>query len=215
MKGFTLLEVMVAITILAGMALAMFGASSMMLESKDVVEKRDEASHSASFAMNKMAEDLNAAFFIKSRDMLGTKFEGEVNFSGKEDRLDFASFAHLRFIKNAKETDMAEISYYLTRDPDNPEYNILMRREATTMDKDMEAGGKAYPLLEQVRSIRFEYLPEKSDEYKAVWDTASVDSGNKMPRAVKITLEVFMPEEEEPRTFTTLAPIQLQSALAF
>ncbi|MDX1386828.1 MAG: type II secretion system protein, partial [bacterium] len=145
-QGFTLLEVMVAITILAGMALAMFGASSMMLESKDVVEKRDEASHSASFAMNKIAEDLNAAFFIKSRDMLGTQFEGEVHFSGKEERLDFASFTHLRYIKDAKETDIAEISYYLAKDPEDPDLNILMRREATTLDKDMESGGKAYSL---------------------------------------------------------------------
>ena len=213
--GFTLIEVMVAVTILAGMALAMFGASSQMLRSKDIVEDRDEKSHSVSFALNKMAEDLNAAYIVKSKDLLGTKFEGEVSFEGKEERLDFVCFNHLRYIRNAKEADSAEVSYYLISDEENPDLRILMRRESPSVDNDRQAGGKAYPLLEGVRSIRFEYLPGKSDEYKSVWDTTSVDSGNILPRAVKISLEVMMPEEENPRQFTTLAPIRLSKPLEF
>lgn len=214
-RGFTLLEVMVAVTILAGMSLAMYGASSMMIDNKDVVEHRDERNHSVSFALNKLAEDLNSAFFVKSQDLLGSKFEGEVAFQGQEERLDFSSFTHLRYIKDAKETDMAEISYYLVNDPEEPDRRILMRREATVLDKNPQEGGKAYPLLEHVRSIRFEYLPVGTQEYKGEWDTTSVDSANKLPRAVRITLEVYLPEEEEPRTFTTLAPVHMNGPLEF
>ncbi len=214
-NGFTLLEVMIAVTILAGMALAMFGATSMMVNSKDVVENRDEHNHSVSFALTKMAEDLNSAFFVKSQDLLGAKFEGEISFEGKEDRLDFSSFTHLRYIKNAKETDMAEVSYYLISDPEESDRRILMRREATILDKNPQEGGRAYPLLDQVRSIRFEYLPLGTKEFKGEWDTKSIDSANKLPRAVKITVEVFMPEEEQARTFTTLAPIHLSGPMEF
>lgn len=213
--GFTLLEVMVAVTILAGMALVMFGASSMMVDNKDVVEHRDERNHSVSFALNKMAEDLHSAFFIKSANLLGTQFEGEISFEGREDRLDFTSFTHLRYIKNAKETDMAEVSYYLVNDPEEVDRRVLMRREATQVDKEPQLGGRAYPLLKGVRSVRFQYLPEESDEYKGEWDTKSVSSGNKLPRAVKITLEVYMPEEEEPRTYSTLAPLKMRQPLEF
>lgn len=210
-----MIEVMIAVTILAGMALAMFGASSQILNSKDVIEERDEKNHSVSFALNRMAEDLSSAYIIKSMDMLGTKFEGEVAFKGKEDRLDFVNFNHLRFIQNAKESDSMEVGYYLAPDPDEPDLRILMRRESVRVDKDAETGGQAFAILSGVRSLHFQYLPGDSDEYKSVWDTTSVEAGNKLPRAVKITMEVRMPEEEEVRTFTTLAPIHMRDPVSF
>jgi type II secretion system protein J len=213
--GFTLIEVMIAVAILAGMALAMFGASSQILNSKDVIEERDERGHSVSFALNRMSEDLNSAYILKSADFLGTKFGGEISFKGKEDRLDFVNFNHLRFIQGAKESDSMEVSYYLSPDPDDPDSRTLMRRESTVVDKDQEAGGRAFAMLPGVKSMRFQYLPADSEEFKAAWDTTSVDAGNKLPRAVKITLEVRMPEETEVRTYTTLAPIQMGEPLAF
>jgi type II secretion system protein J len=213
--GFTLIEVMIAVTILAGMALAMFGATTQILNTKDRVEERDESNHSVSFAMNRMAEDLNSAYIVKSADMLGTKFEGEVAFKGKEDRLDFVNFNHLRFIQGAQESDSMEVGYYLAPDPDDPDLRILMRRESANVDKDPETGGQAFPLLSGVKNMRFQYLPSDSDEFKAVWDTTSIEAGGKLPRAVKVELEVRLPQEEEIRTFTTLAPIQMKEPVVF
>lgn len=214
-SGFTLIEVMIAVTILSAMALAMFAASSQILDSKDVVEDRDERNHAVSFALNKMAEDLNSAYIVKSADLLGTKFEGEIQFKGKEDQIHFVNFNHLRFIQNAKESDSMEVSYFLENDPNDPDLKILMRRESAQVDKDVETGGKAYPLLEGVKRLDFQYLPSGSDEYKSVWDSASADAGNKLPRAVKITMEVKMPDEEEARSYSTLAPIQMMEPLTF
>lgn len=61
-QGFTLMELLVAITILAAMALAMFAASRQMLSSQEMAEVRDDQQHAISFALNKMFEDFNAAF---------------------------------------------------------------------------------------------------------------------------------------------------------
>lgn len=214
-SGFTLMELLVAISILAAMSLAMFGVSSQMLSSQDQVEVRDEQQHAVSFALNKMFEDLSSAFFVKSADLLGARFEGEIPFVGQAERLDFASMNHLRFLANTPETDKAEISYFLVNDPDASNVRILMRRESAIVDNEIEAGGRAYPLLHGVRRLNFEYLPFNSDEYKSEWDTKAAASNNRMPRAVKITMEVFLPDEEEPRTYSTLAPIKLQTPLAF
>lgn len=214
-SGFTLIEVMVAITILAAMSLAMFGATSQILRSRDLVEVGDEAKHGVSFAMNKMAQDLNSAFLVNSAEMLGPKFGGEVGFMGKEDRLDFASFSHLRFIQNAPESDMCEISYFLTPDADDPDVNILMRRESTVLDKDGGEGGKTYPLLEGIRRLEFNFLPAEGKEYKKEWDTKSASSGKKLPRAVKIEMDIMLPDAEEPRKFTTVVPIRLRDPLVF
>lgn len=213
-QGFTLMELLVAITILAAMALAMFAASRQMLSSQEMAEVRDDQQHAISFALNKMFEDFNAAFFVKSADLLGPRFEGEVPFLGKSERVDFASMNHLRFLSDVPETDYAEISYYLVNDPSGSEGRVLMRRESTKLDRDIETGGQAYPLLTGVRSLTFEYLPFDSEEYKSEWSTETASAGNRLPRAVRATLEVYLPEEEEPQTYMVLAPIRLQTPLA-
>jgi type II secretion system protein J len=213
--GFTLIEVMIAVTILAGMALALFGATTQILNTKDTVEERDEKNHSVSFALNRMADDLSSAYIIKSADMLGTKFGGEVAFKGKEDRIDFVNFNHIRFVQGAKESDSMEVGYFLAPDPEDPDLKILMRRESVQVDKDTENGGQAYALLNGVKNMRFQYLPSESDEFKSVWDTTSIEANGKMPRAIKIVLEVRMPQEEEVRTFTTLVPIQMRDPVVF
>ena len=138
-NGFTLLEVMIAIAILASMSMVLFAVSTEMMDSQDLTEARDEAQHSISFAFNKMSQDLNSAYILKSKALLGSKFEGELNFIGTDSRIDFVSFSHLRFIQNAKESDSVELSYYLQPDPDTPNQNLLMRRQSTSIDKDLES----------------------------------------------------------------------------
>lgn len=213
--GFTLIEVLIAVTILAAISLAMYGATTQMLSSKELVEGRDETQHAITYALEKMADDISMAYILRSPDMLGNKFDGEVAFEGGEDRLDFVSFSHLRYLKGAKESDSSEISYYLAPDPENSDAQALMRRESTTIDKNFQEGGRAYPLLEGVRSLRFEYLPAPTEEWKRVWDSKSLSTGNKLPRAVKIELEMQLPDEEAPKTYSTISLIRLRDPLLF
>ncbi len=214
-SGFTLLEVMIALTILAGMSLTIFISSSQILNSKSNTEERDETYHSVTLALNRMSEDLNMAYLLRSKDLLGANFDGEIAFEGSEERVDFVSFSHLRYVQGAPESESAEISYFLAPMPDEPSKKMLMRRESTLIDKNLQEGGRAFPLLENIESFKLEYLDEKSGEFKKVWDTKSIDFANKMPQAVRIQIELLLPEEEQKTTFTTLAPIKLQGPIAF
>lgn len=214
--GFTLLEVMIALSILAAISISIFGVTSQTLNSKSSTEERDEINHSATLALGKMAEDLNMAYIVNSKDLLGQDFDGDLGFQGTEERVDFVSFSHLRYLQNAKETESAELSYYLEPMPDEPGKRMLMRRESTQIDKNLQEGGNAIPLLEGVDSIKLEYYDDKSKEWKRSWDTRSVDFGSKLPAAVKVTIETTRPDEEEKTTFTTVAPIELyRGAIAF
>jgi general secretion pathway protein J len=213
--GFTLLEVMIAMAILAAMALALFVATNQVLNSKANTEGRDDATHAVVQAMGRISGDLEMAVMIKSKDLLGATFDGEYALEGQEQRLDFVTMSHSRFLADSKESEISEVSYYLTPMPDDPNLQILMRREATSVDKNLQQGGIAYPILENVQSLRFEYLDFKSDEYKKVWDSKSMDSNNRLPQAVKITVETLLPDDEEKSTFTTLAPIQMKEPLNF
>ncbi len=213
--GFTLLEVMIAMAILAAMALAMFVATNQTLNSKANTEGRDDATHAVVQAMDRISADVEMAVMIKSKDLLGATYDGEYALEGQEQRLDFVTMSHARFLADSKESEVSEVSYYLAPMPDEPNMQVLMRREATTVDKNLQQGGIAYPILENVLSLRFEYLDYKTDEYKKVWDSKSMDSNNRMPQAVKVTIETQLPDDEEKSTFTTLTPIQMKEPLNF
>ncbi len=215
-QGFTLLELMIALAILAAMSLGSFIATSQILNSKKMTEDRDEVHHSATLVLNRMTKDLNMAFLVKSKELLGATFDGEFAFEGSEERLDFVTFSHLRFLQGAREADYGEVSYFLVPDPENSETKILMRRQSGAVDKDLQAGGNAFPLLTRVDSLRFEFLDAKDNEYKKLWDSKSLDFANRLPLAVKVEIEIYLPEEERKEKFTTIAPIELnQGAVAF
>jgi prepilin-type N-terminal cleavage/methylation domain len=207
--GFTLLEVMIALSILAAISLSIFAVTSQTVNSKGSTEERDEIQHSVTLALSKISDDLNMAFIVTSKDLLGSDFDGDYGFQGSEERVDFVSFSHQRYIENARESDTAEISYFLAPMPDEPGMRALMRRESPSIDKNLQEGGEAVVLLEGVENIKFEYYDEKSKEFKRAWDTRSVDFGAKLPAAVRVTLELKLPEEEDRTSFTTWIPVEL------
>jgi type II secretion system protein J len=208
-KGFTLLELMISLAILAAMSLGSFIAASQILNSKKLTEDRDEVHHGAVLVLNRISKDLNMAFLVKSKDLLGATFDGEFAFEGSEDRLDFVTFSHLRIIQEAREANYGEVSYFLAADPETNETKVLMRRESGTVDKDLQLGGSAFPLLSGVEALRFEYLDSKDNEFKKAWDSKSVDFGNRLPLAVKVEIEIYLPDEDRREKFSTLAPIEL------
>ena len=212
--GFTLIEVLVSLAILSLMSLGMFVASQQTLNTKERAEGRDESYHAVTQAMNRLASDLDMALIVKSKDLLGFSFDGEYAFEGQEERLDFVSFSHLRFIANARESEVVEVSYYLEPMPEEPQKRMLMRRESTVVDKNLQEGGAAYPILENVERVSFEYLDAKSGEFKKTWDSKSIDFNGQLPQAVKITFEVQLPEREDKTVFTTIAPIRLRGPLS-
>lgn len=214
--GFTLLEVMIALSILAAISLAIFGVTSQTLNSKTSTEERDELNHSATLALGKMADDLNMAYIVNSKDLLGQDFDGDLGFQGTEDRVDFVSFSHLRYLQDAKESESVEISYYLVPMPEESGKRILMRRESTQIDKNLQEGGASLPLLEGIDSLKVEYYDEKSKEWKKNWDSRSVDFAGKLPAAVRVTIELTRSDEEEKTPFTTMIPIELyRGAITF
>jgi len=219
--GFTLLEVMIALSILAGMSLMIFASSSQFLNSKTNTEARDDAHHSVYLALNRMCRDLEMAFIVSSKDLLGQTFDGDLGFMGKEDRVDFVNFSHTRYVQQAKESEVAEISYYMEAMPDEPDKKILMRRESTVVDKNLQEGGRSFAMLEGISDVQFEYFDSKGGEsqkgeWKKTWDTKSTDAAGRLPRAVRITVELPMPGQEQKAKFTGIALIEMNKGpLAF
>lgn len=219
--GFTLLEVLIAGAIVAGMMSIVYGAFRVTSRSKRRVEEMEERYHQLRMAMGRMAREISMAFLSKN-DQQGklhprTFFISQRNSS--VDDLMFTSLSHVRLTENAKESDQCIIRYYAAPDPDDRSMTNLMRRESKRLiyATDVRPGetGPAYIMLEDVEELHFEYFDERNNEWRETWDTTSVDGQpDRLPTRIKIELTMKDPLGKE-YTFVTATRIYMRDPLWF
>ena len=218
-RGFTLLEIILAITILALVGTMIYGGFSQTALNKARVEEDVDHSRVIHMALERMTRELSMAFVsthvnpsLELRYM-NTGFIGKDN--GDEDRIDFTSFSHRRLYRNAKESDQNEISYFVTEHPDEPDTKVLARREQNRIDEDPRTGGKSQILLENVEGFNLEYFDPLLSDWVQTWDTIdALAQPNRLPSHVRILLEVRDPRREgRTEAFGTQVAIPISYAL--
>lgn len=216
-KGFTLIEVMAALAILSLIFVQIFTFTSITrkLESRD--EGRSEVYQVARVAMGRIVSDLDMAFLTGNQALLGKTSDGtnvETAFIGEDkgagDSLDFDTFSHWRMVWGAKESDQAEVGYFVKPDPKDSDLNILMRREGNVLDSDVTKGGDEYPIATGVKEFQLRYYDNVAHEWRNDWNTKGMEIKNKLPEAVEITLVFADPvKEDEVLAFKTIAMIPM------
>ncbi len=213
--GFTLIEVLVSVTLLAIIAMLVWQAMGSTVKSKARFEGQDEAFRSASLALDRVSRDLQMSFLFSNLELLGVTSNGEQvtknafigSDQGSLDKVTFVTFGHVRYLRDSKESDQAEVSYFVesggaeeSNDEENtssPEGQILKKRESSPPDAQPEEGGKISILLDGVKEFNLRYYDAEKGEYVDAWDSTGVDRLNKLPRAVEITLGVQSPVDED------------------
>lgn len=220
-SGMTLIEVMVAMFILATMTFMLQQITGSTLDSKDRVEKRDAVVHEARLAMRRLVMDLANAFAVAPTPAMVGSQEGnpaiETRFNGESrssrDRLTFASFGHLRYVRNARESDQTTINYAVEVDPENSDNLQLQRKEVPSIDVGSDRYGTAFAIANNVKTFKLEYLDTQSNEWRSDWDSKDATRANRIPRAVKIQLELQDPTDKDSvLKFSTIALVQLWQA---
>ena len=218
-RGFTLLEVILAVTILALVGTMIYGGFSQTALNKARVEKDVDHSRVVHMALERMVRELTMAFVSThvnpSLDLrvVNTAFIGKDN--GRDDRIDFTSFSHRRLYRNARESDQNEVSYFIAPHPDDPDVNVLARREQSRIDEDPRKGGKSQILVEGVEEFNVEYYDPLLSEWVQSWDTVNaLGQPNRLPTQVRIRLGVKDPRRpDETQTFGTRVTIPITFAL--
>jgi general secretion pathway protein J len=205
--GFTLLEVLLAITVL-GVVIAMLSISlSGTLKVVETTQQQEEIYQQAQTALRRITEDLTAAVQLKERAFIGTnnEMEGE-----RADTLVFASLAHLVFNPEKQKSGMAVIGYQLKADADDARKLKLLRSDTPILpgveysDEDIQE--PAFLLADNLRSVRFKYFDGKGLESENWSDVQSDDPDQvqPLPAAVNCTLEFWLdPVKKISQTFST------------
>ena len=204
-NGFTLIEIIIAIFILATVLTTVYAAYTGTFRIVKDTQYADDIYSMARTAMSRMTKDMESVYSSKgSFRFLSRKTETE---RGEFKELSFLSFAHIDF-SDERISGAASISYFVEVDAEK-DGCILKRKDELYMDKiegaeeDSRKGG--YALCNRLQSLAYKFYDSKGEEYDS-WDSNSDLETQKdsAPSVVSIQMDFINPDDRDrPYRFMT------------
>lgn len=217
--GFTLLEVLLAMTVL-GVVVAMLSLSlSGSMRVFEGTERDEEIYSMAQTAMQRITEDLAAAFADEE-----IPFEGEnaLEDGYRRDSLRFCSLAHLVFNPEKQKPGMAVIGYRLEQEEGEDEGFRLLRSDQRLLPgqeaREETESPPAFVLADNLRSFQLTYFDSQGQEFdnwqgegeaeekekKKTEQAESAAKKGRLPAAVHCILEFWLdPDRGTTQIFST------------
>ncbi len=188
-RGFTLIEVVLALGLLALLMSLVQGAYSGAARSRERSRAASRELHLAGLALDRMANEI-AATFVSEQRAEATGFVLDTDSDGVS-TLSFTT--RLAPIPGTALGVEAELRYVVEQRDDGS--LRLVREEARDLDGDLTGGGVPYTVFPEVR--RFTATCYDGQEWLENWNSAERPQGEPLlPRAVAI--EVAWPDPENP-----------------
>lgn len=214
--GFTLLEVLLAMTVL-GVVVAMLSLSlSASLRVVEATEREEAIYFLAQTALRRIADDLSGALLIKGAFFVGE--HKEIN-GQRADTLTFFSQAHLVLNQEKQTPGAAIISYRLQPEEADMRNLRLLRSDIPVLPglevNEEETAASAFLLADSLRSIQFTYFDHQGQEVDGWQQEATAEEqegGAALPAAVHCILEFWIdPDRQLSQTFSTRVLIPVES----
>lgn len=218
-RGFTLLEVMVAVAIIAMLGVLIYGAFMGMTRSRQNMVNVADRYQQGRLAIDRMSRELGGAFISAHEPISQLQNARQTAFVGHDqsssDRVDFTAFANVRLASDSHESDQAEISYFAARDPDSGNLD-LVRRISRYIDEDPGRGGTVQVLAENIHSFELKYMDPLTGEWVQTWDSSQPAAQlGRLPSQVWIILMLAGGPRDVPIKFETKATLSIQLPLNF
>ncbi len=185
MKGFTLFEVLVSVSIIAILLGAVYGAYVTNLEGMRHAQIRSDISQKARMIFKIMERDLSSAIIIKDGGRSYGMFkgiDGKIDDS-EADSIRFSSLSFMNISEDQPKTDLSIIEYILK---EGEEGNLaLFRTQRIGLSEDSQP--MEFWLTDNVSSLNFTYISEKGEEMEE-WNTDEDELKGKIPVFIKVTL---------------------------
>jgi general secretion pathway protein J len=196
--GFTLMEVLIAIAILAIVVTTVLASFNSVFSTTAVLDESADIYEMAKNCLKRIVLDLESIhvsqrplyqppeldqppdpyrFVATAEDAGGTGFA---------QNLRFASRAHIRLENNSRE-GIAEVIYYLKAVDDGQ--LTLKRADNLYPYPEFEEKGSDPTLCKHVKSLSFRFYDQDGNEFE-LWDSDSDEFGYATPKAIAIKLEL-------------------------
>lgn len=200
--GFTLLEVMITIGILATMMLAVTSLLKNSFDIRFALSNKAKVSHRLNIAMRSISEDLSEAYIVSSKDTKRSNAERttktifQITKEMGSDVLRFTTMNNRSPFKNQKESDEAFVVYKVKENKKISGRKDLYRGVMTKLPSSFREDPEVSILAKNIKSLSFEYW--RGDKWvKDKWDSTSSDTRDKIPHMVKLEVEAWTEDLEE------------------
>jgi len=215
-RGFTLIEVVVAVAITAMMGALIAAAFQSGYRTKELVEAEADRYRALRTATDRMVREISDAFVSDHYDTRRYRDQNDrpTNFIGSRDRLLFTSMAHQRLYADAKESDQMVVEYYarsVSSRSGQASLN-LMRRENSILDDRIDRGGTEDVLVEGIKRLDFAYWDSDKKDWVDEWDTRRIERKSILPVRVRISIWAIDETGREAR-YVTQARIVLNTEI--
>ena len=210
-SGFTLLEILIAVSILAVILPTIYFSYMETSKIIDVTESQMDIYGMARIVSERMLEDLGSVYLLKTTDdstsnlFVGKNKEGEGHSA---DTLRFLSMAHIVFSEEEENFRISEIYYYLKKDNVRDGFNLYRSDTIDLEEKPAEETGGSL-LCNGLLSVDFTYYDSSGGEYDS-WDSTQDQHKDKLPAIVSIMLKfINKADTEAPFKFITAVALPL------
>ena len=189
--GFTLLEVLIAMTLMAVIAMALYSSMYVAMKSKRSIEEAVGPYRYSNSTFDFLQKDLVCA--LAPGDVLAGQFQGVDGSAAGVDGADMLLFFTSNYVPDEGEIacDIAQTEYFV-ENRDGWKDMVLVRRQTTNLLSPKTIEGKSEVICRGVRSFNLQYYD--GYEWLDTWDSTTQD--NMLPAAVAISLTLKKPEQE-------------------
>ena len=221
-RGLTLIEILVAITVMTMMTLSVWTSFRSTAQSMKYAEQLQVRYAIIRNSLSRIGGELSMSYLTFNRpadeERHMTLFDGRDQFN--RDSITFSAFAHLRTRKDANEGDQSVIQYFVERDASDSSRTHLYRRESRRLTGDtpeqMQQYFPAYVFCEDVKTFDLKYWDIKKNEWVDEWRTVKKDMHpDRLPERVKVTLGIMDPNNEREVKYTVQTLLFMQESLDF
>ncbi|MBW1972224.1 MAG: prepilin-type N-terminal cleavage/methylation domain-containing protein [Deltaproteobacteria bacterium] len=191
--GFTLLETLISISLLAIVLIAVYTALISGSRGYQRVEEGWHIYHTGYSILDMLRKEVLSI----DKNIKGIKR----NVEGKRmDEIDFIGFCHNHWIGKALEGDASEIGYFVKENEEGG-YS-LFHRDDFVIDEDLTKGGRIFLLSDKVDEFKISYYYNKN--WYETWPPLGKSY---LPEAIEVELTLLDSKEKEVK-FSTLIPLK-------
>jgi type II secretion system protein J len=192
-KGFTLLEVLIAVAIMAGIITVVYTAFFTSSRNVEQAESIRDSTDLARTLMQKLANDITNAYSKQGMNSSAvvTIFNGkkeQTDPTDEKSRLDSITLTTLTNSRrpNSKETELWEVGYFFREKP-NGSGHVMMRREKRELSTASPAGegGYEYEISDRIKFFQLRYNQTGGNTWLDEWNSTTQNS---LPKFVEIAL---------------------------
>lgn len=195
LRGFTLLELIVAVTVLAFITMLLYGAFSGMKHTRDGLTRVQDRYREGRIALSRIVRDLQSAYVSQhlpiNQQIAVTKTAFMGHQASPADRLDFNTFTNIRRDRNSHVTDQLEVSYFGEESLETSGTTDLVRRSSQYLDLYPDKGGRIDVVATDIDLFDLSFLDPTTSQWVDTWDTTQATGQlNRLPLMVRVTLVV-------------------------